>query len=96
VVDASGKRVSATDRLPLAADIPTLIVWGERDGIIPVAHAHAAHDAIPGSRLEIFAETGHFPQAERPELFVRALTAFVRASDPASLSQERLRELLRE
>jgi pimeloyl-ACP methyl ester carboxylesterase len=96
VVDAGGQRVSATDRLPLAADIPTLIVWGERDGIIPVTHAHDAHEAIPGSRLEIFPDTGHFPQAEQPERFVRTLTDFMRASKPASLSEERMRVLLGE
>ena len=47
-IDARGQRVSATDRLYLAADLPTLIVWGERDPIIPVAHGRDAHAAIPG------------------------------------------------
>jgi pimeloyl-ACP methyl ester carboxylesterase len=94
VVDAGGQRVSASERLSLAADIPTLIVWGQRDGIIPVAHANAAHAAMPGSRLEILPDTGHFPQAEHPERFVRAVAAFLRESEPASISHERLRELL--
>lgn len=96
VVDAGGQRVSATDRLPLAADIPTLIVWGERDGIIPAAHGRTAHEAIPGSRLAVFPETGHFPQSEQPERFVLLLADFLRTSEPASLSEERLRALLRE
>jgi len=95
VIDTGGQRVSATDRLPLAADIPTLIVWGERDGIIPVGHAHDAHDAIPGSRLEILRETGHFPHAERPERFVDALSAFMDATEPATMSEHRLRDLFR-
>ena len=94
VVDAGGQRVSATERLSLAADIPTLIVWGDRDAIIPVAHAHAAHAAMPGSRLEILRDTGHFPQAEHPERFVRAVAGFLQESEPASISDERLRELL--
>jgi pimeloyl-ACP methyl ester carboxylesterase len=96
VVGAGGQRVSATDRLPLAADIPTLIVWGERDTIIPVSHGRAAHEAIPGSRLEIFPQTGHFPQAEQPEQFVHSLATFMRDTQPATLSEERLRALLRE
>src|SRR5262245_37375843 len=54
VVDLHGQRVSATDRLYLAAAVPTLIVWGDRDPIIPVDHAYAAHELVPGSRLEIF------------------------------------------
>ena len=42
-----------TAELPLI-EAPTLIVWGTRDGVIPVKHAHAAHAAMPGSRLELF------------------------------------------
>ena len=40
VIDVAGQRVSAHDRLYLAAALPTLIVWGDRDRIIPVAHAY--------------------------------------------------------
>src|SRR5947209_2521460 len=61
IIDLSGQRVSATERLYLAAEVPTMIVWGERDRVIPPSHAHAAHAAIPGSRLELFPDAGHFP-----------------------------------
>ena len=47
VVDLGGQHVSAHDRLPLAADIPTLIVWGDSDAIIPVHHADAARETLP-------------------------------------------------
>src|SRR4029079_15731932 len=57
VVDVSGQRVSAADRLYLASEVPTLIVWGDRDHIIPVDQGRATHEAIPGSRLEIFDST---------------------------------------
>ena len=50
--------------------MPTLIVWGERDAVIPADHAHAAHEAMPGSRLEIFEDAGHVPQLDDPERFV--------------------------
>src|SRR4051812_25468926 len=53
VIDVAGQRVSARDRLYLAQEVPTLIVWGDRDRVIPVGHAHVAHDLIPGSRLEV-------------------------------------------
>ena len=95
VIDARGQRVSAADRLHLAAEIPTLIMWGERDRIIPVAHARTAHEAIPGGRLEIFSESGHFPQVEQPELFARTLAGFLESTEPATFSEERLRALLR-
>jgi pimeloyl-ACP methyl ester carboxylesterase len=96
VIDSGGQRVNAADRLHLAAEVPTLIVWGERDRIIPAAHARAAHEAIAGSGLEIFPESGHFPQLEQPELFARTVTGFVRSTVAASFSEERLRALLRE
>jgi pimeloyl-ACP methyl ester carboxylesterase len=82
VIDAGGQSVSATDRLYLAAVMPTLIVWGEDDRIIPVAHAYAAHDAMPGSRLEVFEGVGHFPHAEEPERFTRVLLDFLATTEP--------------
>jgi pimeloyl-ACP methyl ester carboxylesterase len=83
VIDVGGQRVSATDRLYLAQMIPTLIVWGRRDPLIPVEHAMVAHRGIPGSRLEIFDDTGHFPQLERPIRFARLLMDFIDSVDPA-------------
>ena len=95
VIDPGGQSVSATSRLYLAAHTPTLIVWGEQDRIIPVAHAYQAHEAIPNSRLEIMAGVGHFPQAEEPILFVEILRDFLRTTEPASFTPEERRELLR-
>jgi pimeloyl-ACP methyl ester carboxylesterase len=83
VVDLHGQRVSAADRLYLASDVPTLIVWGDRDPIIPLAHGIAAHEAIPGSRLEVFQGVGHYPHCERPARFVEVLTDFLATTDPA-------------
>ncbi|MDQ3147791.1 MAG: alpha/beta fold hydrolase [Actinomycetota bacterium] len=77
VIDPAGQRVSARDRLYLAEAVPTLIAWGDRDQIIPVAHAHAAHDLIPGSRLEIFEGAGHFVPLEQPDRFVEVLEDFL-------------------
>jgi pimeloyl-ACP methyl ester carboxylesterase len=94
-LDARGQRVSATDRLYLAAELPTLIVWGERDPIIPVAHGRAAHAAIPGSRLEVFADAGHFPHREDPLRFVSVLEDFLRSTRAATIAESRWRELLR-
>jgi pimeloyl-ACP methyl ester carboxylesterase len=94
VVDVAGQRVSARDRLYLAAAMPTLIVWGDDDRIIPVAHAFAAHDAMPGSRLEIFEGVGHFPHCERPDRFASVLADFVRSTAPAAITPGSRRELL--
>lgn len=77
VIDAAGQRVSARDRLYLAALIPSLLVWGSKDPIIPVAHGEYAHEVMPNSRFEVFEGVGHFPQLERPEEFARVLLDFL-------------------
>ncbi|HSL57616.1 MAG TPA: alpha/beta fold hydrolase [Acidimicrobiales bacterium] len=77
VIDPGGQVVSAMDRISLAAAVPTMIVWGDHDDIIPVEHAYAAHEAIPGSRLEVFDGAAHFPHAEHPERFVAVLRDFM-------------------
>jgi pimeloyl-ACP methyl ester carboxylesterase len=82
VVDFGGQTVSAHDRLSLAAELPTLIVWGRNDRIIPVSHAHAAHEALPGSRLEIFDESGHFPHCEEPQRFTDVILDFLGSTSP--------------
>lgn len=94
VVDAGGQAVSARDRLYLAAAMPTLIVWGDADPIIPVEHAHAAHAAMPRSRLAIFPGCGHFPHVEEPHRFAETLAAFVDETEPAATAPEVYRELL--
>jgi pimeloyl-ACP methyl ester carboxylesterase len=95
VVEVGGQSVSANDRLYLASAMPTLIVWGDADPIIPVSHAHAAHEAIAGSRLEILPGVGHFPQAEAPELLTRLLLEFMQ-TPPATAGAEHFRALLRD
>jgi pimeloyl-ACP methyl ester carboxylesterase len=95
IVDPRGQRVDASDRLYLAQAVPFLLVWGERDPIIPVEHARAAHRLVPGSRLEIFPDAGHFPHLDDPLRFVRLLTDFMRTTEPASIDSGRWTELLR-
>ncbi len=92
VVDVAGQRVSAADRLYLAAALPTLIVWGDHDHIIPVDHGRATHDAITGSRLEIFEGAGHFPHCEHPRRFVDVLVDFVDTTPSAAMSAAQLRD----
>lgn len=83
VIDFSGQAVSALRRLYRAAHLPTLIVWGAQDPFIPVRHALAAHQAIPGSRIEIFDGVGHYPHCEAPERFVAVLADFIASTRPA-------------
>jgi pimeloyl-ACP methyl ester carboxylesterase len=92
VIDVSGQRVSAADRLYLAAEVPTLIIWGDKDRIIPVEQGRAAHEAIPGSRLEVFEGTGHFPHCEHPDQFCEALIDFMDTTYPPATSPSQWRD----
>ena len=91
MVGTEGQRVAALDRLYLAEALPLLIVWGEKDPIIPVAHAERAHAQLPGSRLEIFAGVGHVPQLERPGRFIAVLERFLAETDPAEFDRDEWR-----
>jgi pimeloyl-ACP methyl ester carboxylesterase len=95
VIDPGGQRVDASDRLYLAAEVPTLIVWGERDPMIPAAHARAAHAAMPGSRLELFEQAGHFPFHDDPARFAAVLSDFIAGTAPATIDDDRTRALMR-
>ncbi|MBW2233562.1 MAG: alpha/beta fold hydrolase, partial [Deltaproteobacteria bacterium] len=86
VIDPRGQAISATNRLHMAAQVPTLIIWGGADPIIPVEHADAAHSAIPQSRLEIFDDVGHYPHCEAPEKFVAVLSEFIESTVPAQIT----------
>jgi pimeloyl-ACP methyl ester carboxylesterase len=92
VIDIAGQRVSAADRLYLAAAVPTLIIWGDNDSIIRVEQGRAAHKAIPGSRLEIFEGAGHFPHCERPDQFLQALIDFMDTTHPSTTSTSQWRD----
>jgi pimeloyl-ACP methyl ester carboxylesterase len=57
---------------------PTLIVWGNNDRIIPVAHAQIAVKNIPAARLERFDNCGHMPMFEQPDKFNKLVLDFLK------------------
>jgi pimeloyl-ACP methyl ester carboxylesterase len=58
--------------------VPTLILWGDDDHVIPTGYGPAFAELIPNSRLEIIARCGHLPQIERTDEFVGNIVAFAR------------------
>ncbi len=86
VIDAHGQRVSARDRLYLLSSFPTLIVWGERDNTIPLAHGREARAAIPGSRFETLPRAAHFPHLEDPEGLAALLRDFIATTEPGEIA----------
>lgn len=65
---------------------PTLVIWGDRDRILPAAHLDAARRQFPGAQVHLFAGTGHMPQIERPDEFADLVTAFVENGPTLSAS----------
>ncbi len=87
VIDVQGQRVSARDRLYLLGDMPTLIVWGERDHTIPLEHGLDAHRAIRHSRFETLPRAAHFPHLEDPEGLASVLRTFLAETEPAPVDE---------
>ncbi len=82
VIDVRGQHVSAMDRLYLLGELPTLIVWGERDNTIPMKHGLAAHELIPNSRFVTLPKAAHFPNLEDPEGLADALLSWLDETEP--------------
>jgi pimeloyl-ACP methyl ester carboxylesterase len=76
------------DRLPEIRQ-PTLIVWGEKDSIIPVKDANEFERLIPDSRKVVMQDTGHIPMAERPATFNDLMMEFLAETGPASAGEPR-------
>jgi len=94
-VDWRGQVITMLDRAYLAEGMPTLLVWGRRDAVIPMGHARLAQAALPGSTLEIFDEAGHFPHHTDPARFVQVVSDFVTRTEPAHFDPEQWRVRLR-
>jgi pimeloyl-ACP methyl ester carboxylesterase len=81
VIDHRGQAVSALNRLNTRMNFPVMAIWGDRDAMIPVAHAYAAQQVRPDVRVEVLTDVGHFPHAERPAEVAELIDDFI-TSDP--------------
>src|SRR4051794_19418924 len=95
VIEPGGQRVDASDRLYLAERMPTMLIWGERDPIIPIEHGRAAAELIPGTRFEVFPDSGHFPHRDESRRFVKVLSDFMETTEAADVDDADFRDLLR-
>lgn len=94
VADSNGQRVDALDRIHLTELLPTMLIWGARDHIIPIDHAYEAIKLMPDCRLEIFDDSGHFPFNNHPHRFASVLGEFIEETAPAEISEQHIRELI--
>jgi hypothetical protein len=88
--------ITMLDRCYLTRGMPALLIWGDRDAVIPYEHARLAHAAMPGSRLETFRGAGHFPHHSDPAKFLDVLYDFLAKTQPASYSVDEWRSVLRQ
>jgi pimeloyl-ACP methyl ester carboxylesterase len=95
VIDLNGQRVSATDRLYLAERMPTLLIWGTDDPIIPIEHGRAAVKRIPASRLVEIPGSGHWPQLDAPRRLVTELIEFIETTEPYVFDLDHMRDMLK-
>jgi pimeloyl-ACP methyl ester carboxylesterase len=95
VVGIDGQRVNASDKLYLVSEMPSLLISGGRDSIIPASHAAEAHKVMPDSRLVIFPKAGHMPHVDEPAAFADALNELMESTKPANITTERWSEVLR-
>jgi pimeloyl-ACP methyl ester carboxylesterase len=95
VIDHEGQRVSALDRLYLADQMPTLIVWGSDDPVIPVSHGRRAHEIVEHSRYVEIPGAGHWPMLDDPDRIVAEVISFMEETEPFEWSLETVRERLR-
>lgn len=95
MADWRGQVVTMLDRCYLTQSVPVQLIWGSKDSVIPVSHAEMAHAAMPGSQMEIFQGSGHFPFHDDPDRFVEDVQKFIESTKPAVHNQDYLRSLLR-
>jgi pimeloyl-ACP methyl ester carboxylesterase len=57
--------------------VPTLVIWGRNDDLIPLSKGEQFHQGIAGSKMAVIDQCGHVPELEKPEEFDRVLTEFL-------------------
>jgi pimeloyl-ACP methyl ester carboxylesterase len=95
VIDVRGQRVSALDRLYLLRDVPMLVVWGERDRTIPLAHGRHTAAAIPHARFETLPKAAHFPHLDDPDGLATILADFLETTEAAPIADADWGEVVR-
>jgi pimeloyl-ACP methyl ester carboxylesterase len=88
-VAVAGTRVLLADirERMRAIRVPTLLIWGEADPLVPLRYGEAMQQEIPGSRLEVIPRAAHVPMWDAPEAFNRVVLAFLESGPAAPPAQ---------
>lgn len=95
VVDSHGQYITMLDRSYLMESVPKQLIWGADDPIIPASHARIAHEAMPGSQLEMFEDAGHMPHHDHPDRFVETVERFIDSTWPAVYNERLMSTVLK-
>ena len=82
VIDIGGQSISAHDHLGEVVPVPTLIVWGRQDALVPAVYAEEFGQRISGSRIKLIDRCGHIPQLECPAMVIRIIQDSVAMPPP--------------
>ena len=83
ILDASGLCKAELSLNAVASiKVPTLLIWGDKDALIPIAVGQAAVLAIPDAQLVVFQDIGHIPSVECPAEFATAVVSFCDGPSP--------------
>ncbi len=91
VVDWRGQIITMSDRAYLAGRIPTCVIWGDDDSVIPTRHAQVAEAVVPHAKVQMVPNAGHFPHRDHPQRFVSILRGFIRSTEPAAFDPQHWR-----
>jgi len=83
VVDVRGQSISSRDRVYLTAGVPTLLLWGGRDPVLPVAQLHEIAALLPDATIDVVPRAGHVPHRTDVQHFVSVVSGFIRRTEPA-------------
>jgi pimeloyl-ACP methyl ester carboxylesterase len=72
------------EKWPHRIDVPTLVVWGEADRLLPKELARAWQRGIPGAKLVLLLECGHLPHIEKPDALAAEIEGFIAGIETAS------------
>ena len=75
VIGLKGQRITVLDRLEILDPSRLLIIWGERDPMLPVRHGRTMEELLPGTRLVVLAQSGHEPHADEPQRVIAEILA---------------------
>ena len=94
-LDLGGQRLNGLERLRLVSGALLLLIAGGKDLCIPTEHTTRAHDASPGSRLELFPSAGHFPHRDQPLRFADIVLDFLATTTASHTDLTDVRHRLR-